>query len=355
MSKLSHPDPQKFQSSINEAKTALYLLSNTSGVSLTICNYGGRIVSLHTPDKKGTMGDIVCGFNSLQEYINAKEQYHGALIGRYANRIADAKFSIDGTKYSLTVNNGPNSLHGGPKGFHNQVWEVIEHSSSAIKLRYISYDMEEGFPGTLTTVVNYELNNNNELIITYTASTDKKTVINLTNHAYFNLAGEGNGDILQHEVIINSSHITEVNEYCIPTGHHAKVDNIPFDFRKPKTIAKDLNKEHLQLKNGNGYDHNFLIDNAEPGVLSFAAQATEPLSGRKMTVYTTEPSIQFYIGNFFDGSDIGKSGGPYKKRCSFAFETQHYPDSPNHPHFPTTVLKPGEKFHSKTIYKFGIS
>jgi aldose 1-epimerase len=352
--KLAHPDPKDFQSSINGKKTSLYLLSNTSGISLTICNYGGRIVSLHAPDRDGSMADIVCGFNSLDEYLRANESYHGALIGRYANRIANARFSIDETEYKLAPNNGPNSLHGGPGGFHNVVWDVIKHTSTELELEYLSKDMEEGFPGNLTTRVHYELNNNNELIITYFATTDKKTVINFTNHAYFNLAGEANGDIYNHAVSINASYFTELNEFSIPTGKLLNVGGTPFDFRKPKTIEKDLGVDHIQLKYGNGYDHNFLLDNAEPGVLVFAAEAVEPDSGRKIRVYTTEPAMQLYIASHFNGSDKGKSGQPYIHRGAIALETQHYPDSPNQPYFPTTLLKPGEEFHSRTIFKFGL-
>ena len=353
--RISHPDPKDFQSNINGKKTSLYLLSNMNGISLTICNYGGRIVSLQTPDKEGALADIICGFNSLDQYIRASEPYHGAIIGRYANRIANGKFSMDGVDYTLEKNNGPNSLHGGPGGFHNVVWAVIKHSSVELELEYISKDMEEGFPGNLVARVHYELNNNNELKINYSATTDKKTVVNFTNHAYFNLAGEGNGDICNHEVRINSSLITELNENSIPTGKFLKVAGGPFDFRKLKPVGRDVDAEHIQLKYGNGYDHNFLVDNSEPGVLAYVAEAIEPVSGRKIDVFTTEPAMQFYIASHFDGSDKGKAGLPYIKRGALALETQHYPDSPNQPYFPSTILNPGEEFHSLTIFRFGVA
>jgi aldose 1-epimerase len=351
---INHPDPKDFQKLVHNKQTDLFLLNNNNGISLTICNYGARIISLFTPDNQGRMADIACGFQSIDQYLKANEPFHGAIVGRYANRIHDGKFTIDDKQYQVAQNDGKNHLHGGPGGFHNVVWDVLHHDSTRIVLKYISADMEEGFPGNLTTTVEYELNNANELKITYTAETDKKTILNLTNHAYLNLAGEGNGEIYDHELKLNSSSFVAIDQFGIPTGKLVKVENTPFDFRTIKPIGRDLNAEHDQLTTGKGYDHSFLIDNAENGILAFAARVVEPNSGRKVDVLTTEPAIQIYIASHFNGSDHGKSGQPYVYRGALALETQHYPDSPNHPEFPTTEIKPGTPYHSQTIFKFGL-
>ena len=330
----------------------LYTLTNSNGMQVAITDYGARIVSILAPDRNGKMADVVLGFDNLPDYMKYNT-YFGALVGRYANRIGGAKFTLDGKVYHLPVNNGPNSLHGGIKGFDKRFWTTTEipGEEPALEMTYFSKDGEEGYPGNMHASVVYTLMKDNSLKIDYSATTDKDTVINLTNHSYFNLAGEGNGNILKQVLWINSDEITPVDATQIPTGKITKVDGTPFDFRTPTAIGARINEDNQQLKFGKGYDINYILNRKGPG-LELAARAYDPDSGRELEVYTTEPGIQFYSGNFLDGSTPGKGGKTYGPRSAFCLETQHYPDSPNRPQFPTTELKPGETFHQVTVFKF---
>ena len=331
----------------------LYTLRNTKGVEATITNLGGIVVSLKVPDKNGKFEDVVLGFNDLDSYLKP-HPYFGALIGRYGNRIAKGRFTLNGVEYKLAVNNGENHLHGGIKGFDKVIWtgrESRTKAGPAVTLTYLSKDGEEGYPGNLNVTVVYTLTNNNELKIDYSATSDKDTVTNLTHHSYFNLAGEGNGDILNHQVLIRATRFLPTDAGSIPTGELRRVTGTPFDFLKLTAIGARINQDEEQLKLGNGYDHTWII-NGRPGTLRLAAQAYEPTSGRRMQVWSTEPGMQFYTGNFLDGTLTGKSGKIYQRRSGFCFETQHYPDSPNQPAFPTTTLKKGTTYRSTTIYKF---
>jgi aldose 1-epimerase len=345
-----------FQTEIEGKKTDLYLLKNDK-IQVYITNYGGRIVNLLTPDSKGVMGDVVLGFKSIADYQKAKTPYHGCLIGRYGNRIAQGKFELDGTTYQLPINNNVNHLHGGPDGFHNQVWEVVSADENSIVMTYLSKDGEMGYPGNLSVEVTYTINDKNELRIAYKATTDKATPVNLTNHAFFNLAGEAKGSINDHLLMINANHFTPIDKSLIPLGEIRSVEGSPFDFRKAKTIGRDLNQQDSdsQLSRGGGYDHNFVLNKESQGSMSLAARVVDPKSGRQMDVFTEEPGIQFYGGNFMDGSDVGKYGTKFKYRASFALETQHFPDSPNQPSFPSTILNPGETYQTKSIYRFSIA
>ena len=344
-----------FQTDIEGKITDLYQLKNEK-IEVYITNYGARIVSLLSPDRKGIMGDVVLGFKSIADYQKAKTPYHGCLIGRYGNRIAKGKFKLNGATYELPINNIENHLHGGPDGFHNQVWDVIAVNQNSIVMTYVSKDGEMGYPGNLTVEVTYAINGN-ELSIGYKAKTDKATPVNLTNHAFFNLAGEARGTINDHLLMINASHFTPVDEGLIPLGEIQSVDDSPFDFRRAKTIGRDLNQQvsDIQLIRGGGYDHNFVLDKESKGSMSFAARVVDPKSGRQMDIFTEEPGMQFYGGNFMDGSDVGKYGTKFEYRGSFALETQHYPDSPNQPKFPSTILNPGDTYQTKSIYKFSNS
>ena len=333
----------------------IYTLTNSKGMEARITNYGGILVSLVVPDKSGKLDDIVLGYDSLSGYIK-NSPYFGALIGRYGNRIAKGKFTLEGKEYSLAVNNGANTLHGGLKGFDKVVWDAKERkgkSGLSLVLTYLSKDGEEGYPGNLRVKVVYTLTDNNELKIDYTATTDKATVVNLTHHSYFNLAGAGMGDILSHELTINASKFTPIDEGLIPTGELKDVAGTPFDFTKPAQIGSRINADDQQLKFGKGYDHNFVLERKGKG-MTLAARAEEKTTGRVMEVFTTEPGVQFYSGNFLDGTNIGKKGAAYKFRYGFCLETQHFPDSPNEPKFPSTVLKPGKKYSTSTVYKFSV-
>jgi aldose 1-epimerase len=331
----------------------LYTLRNIHGVEAKITNYGGIVVSLKVPDRNGKFDDIVLGFNDLESYLKS-HPYFGAIIGRYGNRIAKGRFTLNGVEYKLAVNNGENHLHGGIKGFDKVLWKGQHHRTKAgvsVDLTYLSEDGEEGYPGNLQVRVIYTLTNNNELKIEYSATTDQDTVINLTNHSYFNLAGEGKGDILNHRVMINADRFVPTDAGSIPTGELRRVAGTPFDFLRPMEIGARINNDDEQLKLGNGYDHTFVI-NGRPGRLRFAARASESTSGRVLEVWTTEPGMQFYTGNFLDGTLTGKAGNLYPRRSGFCFETQHYPDSPNQPSFPTTILRKGGRYKSTTVYKF---
>ena len=331
----------------------LYLLTNANGMEAHLTAYGGTLVSLTAPDRHGAFTDVVLGMDTL-DGCRSQTAWFGALIGRYGNRIGAAKFTLEGKTYQLPVNDGPNTLHGGPRGFGKQLWQVREVASSegpAVEFSYVSKDGEEGFPGTLTAKVIYTLTNKNELKIDYTATTDKPTVVNLTNHAYFNLKGAGVGDILAHEVMIDASRFTPVDATLIPTGELRAVKGTPFDFTKATAIGARIDANDQQLNFGKGYDHNWVLDKTGAG-LTKAAEVYEPTTGRVMQVWTTEPALQFYTGNFLDGSLRGKGGKVYQRRGAFCMETQHYPDSPNHPAFPSTELKPGTTYHTTTVYSF---
>jgi aldose 1-epimerase len=331
----------------------LYTLTNQHGMEIRVMSYGGIVLSLRVPDKNGQFDDVTLGYESLDGYLK-KTAYFGAIIGRYGNRIANGKFTLDGKEYTLAKNNGPNSLHGGLKGFDKVVWEAepFENPNGAgVVFKYMSADGEEGFPGNLKARVTYTLTDQNELVLAYHATTDKATPINLTNHTYFNLAGDGKGDILGHVLTLNAERFTPVDNTLIPTGELWSVKDTPFDFTKPAVIGARIHDQNEQLLFAGGYDHDFVINRQGPG-LALAARVEEPTTGRVMEVFTTEPGVQFYSGNFLDGTITGKGGHVYKPRTGFCLETQHYPDSPNKPEFPSTILRPGETYDSKTAYKF---
>jgi aldose 1-epimerase len=331
----------------------LYTLRNTRGAEATITNYGAIVVSLKVPDRNGKFDDVVLGFSDFNGYLK-NDPYFGAIVGRYGNRIAKGRFTLNGVEYKLAVNNGENHLHGGIKGFDKVVWtgrDMKSKAGPAVVLTYLSKDGEEGYPGNLNVRVVYTLTNNNELKIDYSATTDKDTVTNITHHSYFNLAGEGNGDILNHLVTINASRFVPTDAGSIPTGELKRVAGTPFDFLKATAIGARIDQDDEQLKFGRGYDHTWVI-NGRPGTMRLAATAYEATSGRVMQVWTTEPGMQFYTGNFLDGTLTGKSGKIYPRRSGFCFETQHYPDSPNQPSFPTTTLRKGAVYKSTTIYRF---
>lgn len=332
-----------------------YVLSNHQGMEISIINYGGIITSWTAKDKNGDYEDIVLGFNELSEYEKASP-YFGAIIGRFGNRIAKGKFSIEGKEYTLAVNNGENHLHGGLKGFDKVVWNAstsISDSSASLILTYLSTDMEEGYPGNLEVEVIYTLNNKDELIVTYKAITDKTTIVNLTQHSYFNLSANFNSTILNHELVINSDSFLPVDNTLIPTGEFRNVANTPFDFRFPKIIGLQIDEEDPQLKNGFGYDHCWILNEQDKGV-RFVASAFEPESRRFLEVFSDQPGIQFYSGNFLDGTLSSKNNGRYEFRSGFCLETQHYPDSPNQNNFPSVILRPQEEYKSKTIFKLSV-
>ncbi|KLU03856.1 L-arabinose-specific 1-epimerase (mutarotase) [Rhodopirellula islandica] len=335
----------------------LYTLENKSGAKVQITNFGAIVTSIVVPDRDGKLGDVALGYDSVESYINAVDKpYFGAVVGRYGNRIAEGEFTLDGETYSLATNNGPNHLHGGVIGFDKVVWDAVPtavNGKPALKMTYHAKDGEEGYPGNLSVAVTYQWTDENELIVHYEATTDKATPINLTQHTYFNLAGEGNGTILDHELILNASKFTPVDSTLIPTGELREVEGTPFDFRKAKTIGRDIGVDNEQLEFGLGYDHNFVLDRSgEPGEMMWAARVLEPVTGRVMEIRTTEPGIQFYCGNFLDGRLEGKSGKSYVHRGGFCLETQHFPDSPNQPTFPSAILKPGEKYDTTTVFRF---
>ncbi len=342
---------EPFGTTKSDEKVDVYTLTNNKGCTIKITNYGGIVTSLTVPDRTGKLCDIVLGHDNLDGYGN-NSPYFGALIGRYGNRIAKGKFTLNGQTYTLATNNNLNHLHGGDVGFDKVVWQAKEIKQSdavGLELTYLSKDGEEGYPGNLSVTVKYLWTNKNELKINYEATTDKPTVVNLTNHAYFNLACTG--DILDHELMINADKFTPVDDGLIPTGELRSVKDTVFDFTKPTAIGARINKDDEQLKFGTGYDHNFVLNNYN-GSLKLAATVYEPTTGRVIEVLTTEPGIQFYSGNFLDGTITGKAGVVYKQRTGFCLETQHFPDSPNEPKFPSTVLKPGEKYKTTTVYKF---
>ncbi len=331
----------------------LYTLRNANGAEAGIINYGGLVIFLKVPDKNGKFGDVVLGYDNLDGYLK-DTPYFGALIGRYGNRIAKGKFTLDGKEYTLAVNNGPNALHGGKKGFDKVVWDakiLVTHSGASLELDYVSKDGEEGYPGNLTVKAVYTLTADNALKLEYTATTDKDTVLNLTQHSYFNLAGKG--DILDEVLMIPADKFTPVDSTLIPTGELKPVEGTPFDFRKPTAIGARIKDVDEQLKFGGGYDHNWVI-NKPMGQMGLMARVYDPTSGRVLEVYSTDPGLQFYTGNFLDGTITGKGNWKYEFRNAFCMEPQHYPDSPNHPEFPTVVLKPGDVYKNTIIYKFSV-
>ena len=348
----SIPDAKGFASTINGKQTALYVLKNASGMQAAITNYGGRLVSLVVPDKDGVPVDVVVGFDKVEDFSRSSEPYFGATIGRYGNRIAKGRFTLEGRTYTLFTNNGPNTLHGGKRGFQDVIWDATLQSDSVLVLKYLSKDMEEGFPGNLQTTVTYTLNSDNSLKIDYLATTDKTTVLNLTNHAFFNLNGVGSGSILDHVLQINADKYTPVDSTLIPTGKLAPVQGTPFDFRNPTRIGDRIGAENEQLKNGGGYDHNFVLSEVKAENLLHAATVTGDKSGIKMEVHTQEPGLQFYSGNFMQSKNTFRGGAKDDFRTAFCLETQHFPDSPNQPSFPSTVLKPGQEYKTTSVYKF---
>jgi aldose 1-epimerase len=331
----------------------LYTLTNQHGMEIRVMSYGGIILSLRVPDRNGQFDDVALGYDSLDGYLKTTP-YFGAIIGRYGNRIANGKFALDGKEYTLAKNNGPNSLHGGLKGFDKVVWEAEPFENQdgvGVIFTYTSPDGEEGYPGNLKARVTYTLTDQNELIFAYHATTDKATPINLTNHTYFNLAGDGKNDILGHVLTLNADRCTPVDKNLIPTGELGSVKGTPLDFSKPTVVGARIHDQNEQLVFAGGYDHNFVINRKGPD-LALAARVEEPTTGRVMEVFTTEPGVQFYSGNFLDGTITGKGGHVYKLRTGFCLETQHYPDSPNQADFPSTILRPGQTYASKTVYKF---
>jgi aldose 1-epimerase len=346
-------DEASFKTEHDGKTMELFTLKNANGLIAQITNYGGKVINLWTPDKNGDFADIVIGYETSAEYLNTTEIYYGTLIGRYGNRIADGQFTLNDSVYTLAKNNGENHLHGGIKGFNNVVWDAKKLDDQTLELTYLSVDGEEGYPGNLNVKVVYKLTNDNELKVEYWATTDKPTPINLTQHSFFNLKGAGNGDVNDHIMQIMADAYTPVDSTLIPTGEIANVDGTPFDFRTPTTIGARINDDHIQMKYGNGYDHNWVLNKAEGG-LTYAAKVVEPASGRTLEAYTNEPGMQFYGGNFMTGNDTGKGGKVFAFRGAFCLETQHFPDSPNKPQFPSTILNPGEEYYSVCVYKFGV-
>ncbi len=344
-----------FQKQIDGKETALYILRNRKGTEVTVTNYGAKIVSVMVPDKNGTMTDVVLGHNSIDEYLTSEEPFFGAICGRYGNRIAKGRFTLDGITYDkLAINNGPNCLHGGVKGFNAVVWDATPKDERTIELSYISADGEEGFPGELRTTVTYHLTDDNEVVISYLATTDKPTVLNLTNHSYFNLSGAGDPYVGDHILTINADYYLPTDETAIPYGPKERVESTPMDFRTPHEVGERINENFEQLLFGKGYDHTYIL-NKEGNELSFCARCASPKTGIVMETYTTQPGVQLYTGNWMTGDFVGKNGQRYPERSALCLETQHFPDSPNKPEYPTTVLRPGETFQSVTIYKFGVS
>jgi aldose 1-epimerase len=335
-------------------EVTLYTLTNQSGAEARVMTYGGIVVSLRVPDRDGKLDDVVLGYDDLEGYVRDNSPYFGALIGRYGNRISRGRFTLDGVEYRLARNNGENHLHGGLRGFDKVVWrasDVTQSEGQALQLTYLSRDGEEGYPGNMSVTVIYTLTGENELKIKYSATTDRPTILNLTNHSYFNLAGAG--DILSHEVTINADRFTPIDKGLIPTGELARVEGTPMDFRTPATIGYRIEEGYEQLLYGLGYDHNWVL-NKDVDALTLAARVYERGSGRVLEVYTTQPGMQFYSGNFLDGTIRGKGGKVYERRNGFCMETQHFPDSPNHPDFPSTILSPGQRYEQMTVYKFSV-
>lgn len=346
---------EDFQATINGKKTDLYFLKNNSGNVVAITNYGGALVAIMVPDRNGVKANVIQGHDNIQDVINSPEPYLSTLIGRYGNRICKGKFQLHGKEYQLPINNGPNSLHGGKKGFNAKVWDARQMNEHSLVLEYTSPYGEEGFSGEVKTTVVYSFTDDNELVIDYMATTNKKTIINLTSHGFFSLSGIANPTASIENLIcqINADYYLPIDETSIPTGEIRFVKNTPFDFTSPKAVGKDIDADDEQIRNGAGYDHCFVLNKKEEGELSFAAKIVEPVSGRTMEVYTTEPGVQVYTDNWADGYK-GQNGATFPRRSAICFEAQHFPDSPNHPYFPSVVLKPEGKYTQKTIYKYGV-
>lgn len=347
---------ENFQTTINGKNTDLYILRNNVGNEVAITNYGGAIVAIMVPDKDGKLANVIQGYDCIQDYINSPEPHLSTLVGRYGNRICKGKFQLHGKEYQLAVNDGQNSLHGGPTGFHARVWEAQKMSDNTLALNYVSAYGEEGFSGEVKVTVVYTFNNDNELIIDYLASTNKQTIINLTSHGFFSLTGIANPTPTIEDLIceINADYYLPIDETCIPTGEIRFVKETPFDFRTPKAVGKDIEADNEQIKNGAGYDHCYVLNKKEEGELSFAARVTEPKSGRTMEVYTTEPGVQLYTNNC-EKSIKGQHGATFSRRSAICFEAQHFPDTPNHTYFPSVILKPEDQYKQKTVYKFGVA
>jgi aldose 1-epimerase len=347
------PPAKGFEKTINGKQSHYYLLKNKNGVQAAIANYGAHLVGVLVPDKTGKLTDVAIGFDDIDGYKKSLSSYYGATIGRYGNRIAKGNFTLDGKKYDLFINNKPNTLHGGKVGFNDVLWDAKQINDHTISLTYLSKDMEEGYPGNLNCKVIYELTDDNAIKISYEATTDKNTIVNLTNHSYFNLNGVGNGTILNHIVQLKAGNFTPVDTNLIPTGKIVPVTGTPFDFNNPTSIGSRIDVKDEQLKNGKGYDHNFVLDKHD--ITTPIATVTGDISGIKMEIFTTEPGLQFYSGNFMNGSNVMWGGKKDEHRTGFAMETQHFPDSPNQPQFPSTELKPGETYKTQTIYKFSVA
>ncbi|MCL1934379.1 MAG: galactose mutarotase [Candidatus Azobacteroides sp.] len=345
------PDKKDFRKTIDGKEIELFYLSNSKGMEMSVINYGAKIVSLHVPDRNGNQVDVVLGKRSIDDYLNDQEPYFGAVCGRTANRIANGQFFLENNDYYLAVNNGPNNLHGGIKGFNAVVWNARQPDEKTLELTYLSKNGEEGYPGNLRVTVIYRLTEDNSLEISYEATTDQTTIVNLTNHSYFNLSGEGDPYIGDHTLVINSDYFLPTNDVAIPLGKPEEVEDTPFDFRSEHTIGERIEEEFTQLIYGNGYDHNFNLNRSGEGLI-FCARAASPKTGIVIEVFTTEPGVQLYTGNYLDGSFTGKNGHRYPKRSAFCLETQHFPDSIHHPDFPTIILEPEDTFRSKTIYTF---
>lgn len=344
-----------FKKKGSEKSTALIILKNNRGMQVALTNYGARIVSIVVPDKQGKPTDVVLGFNNIDAYLTADESYHGATIGRFANRIQEGRFQLNGQYYTIEPNNGPNALHGGKNGFHSKIWDRRLQHPNGVTFYCTSEDGEEGFPGKLTVSVDYFLTDSNELEISFRAKSDQDTIINLTNHAYFNLNGEGAGEVLDHLIQINAKEYVPIDNQQIPTGTLASVTDTPFDFQKARLLSNALRENHPQINHGGGgYDHTFVLHQAVRDGKSVAASAYAKDSGIQLEVLTSEPGIQFYTGNALNGKDVGKSGRSYQRQHAFCFETQHFPDSPNQATFPSTLLKAGETFQSQTTYRFNV-
>ncbi|WP_298651095.1 aldose epimerase family protein [uncultured Proteiniphilum sp.] len=341
-----------FKKTVDGRQTGLYTLTNRKGSELTVTNYGAKIVSLMVPDKNGTMVDVVLGHNTIDEYLTSEEPYFGAICGRTANRIANGHFTLEGKEYQLAVNNGPNSLHGGIKGFNAVVWEVKNLTGQSIELFYLSADGEEGFPGNLSVTVTYILTDDDALDIRYKAITDKTTILNLTNHSYFNLSGQGDPSVGDHLLMLNADNYLPTDNTAIPYGDAELVKGTPFDFTDPHTIGERIGNDFQQLHFGKGYDHTYLLNKSTTDEYTYAGYCLSPKTGIKMEMYTNEPGIQLYTGNWMTGNFPGKKGKHYPARSAVCFETQHYPDSVNRPEYPSVVLKPGETFESRTTYRF---
>ena len=342
-----------FQKLVDGKNTELCILSNKQGAELVVLNYGAKIVSLMVPDRDGRLTDVVTGHNSIEEYLTSEEPYFGAICGRYGNRIAKGRFALDGVTYDqLPINNGPNCLHGGIKGFNSVVWDMKQLDGQTVELRYTSEDGEEGFPGELKTVVTYHLSDENEVEIRYRAETSKPTVLNLTNHSYFNLSGAGDPYVGDHLLTINADYYLPTDETAIPYGPKEAVEGTPMDFRTPHTVGERINEPFEQLKFGKGYDHTYILNKEKADDYAFCARCSSPKTGIVMEVYTSQPGVQLYTGNWMTGNFVGKNGQRYPERAALCLETQHFPDSPNKPEYPSTVLRPGETFESRTTYKF---